>query len=451
MRADLIAADPLERELAGVLDKLALGYGPERDSVPSLDSFWPLLAELGDPQLRLPPAVHVAGTNGKGSTVAFVRALAEAAGLKVHVFTSPHLVTFRERIRLAGALVGVRPLLSALARALGGVKPGVKSTYFELTTAAAFLLFSETPADLLILEVGLGGRLDATNVIPAPLAAVVTPIAFDHMARLGNTLTLIAGEKAGIFKPGSEAVIAPQVPEALTAIEARALAMGLPRLKAGVDWQATGSAEAFSYARGPLRLSDAALGLAGPHQAQNAGTALTAASVALSRLNPARSLDAETAARGLATARWPARMQLLREGPLTDAARGCEVWLDGAHNPAGMATLVAATQALPPASGHLGLVFAAHGDKDVAGMLRGLLGTGAHVVGVPLPGTDRGFEPAKLRDVVRKDRLALQTDTAASIVDAVALLVSLGAGRVVIAGSLLLAGQALIENREDIA
>jgi len=448
MRADLIALDAVEAALRAVLKSIEDKFGFERDAKPSLDLFYPLLESLGEPQRRLPPIVHVAGTNGKGSTCAFVRAIAEAAGLKVHVLTSPHLVTFRERIRLGGRLVGKKELLLAVSRVLTALGER-KSTFFEVTTAAAFLLFSEQPADLLVLEVGLGGLYDATNVIDAPACSVITPIGFDHMSRLGNTIAEIASQKGGIIKMNAPVVIAPQRAEALNVLTRIAMQRNAPAFIAERHYQFGLKGAAFSYAGQSLNLHGAELGLVGPHQAENAAAALAAMEVVWPQLPNAGELTNAIALKGLKAAQWPARMQPMAAGPLSVAAGPAELWLDGAHNPAGMASLVAAVRALPTAPGHIGIVFAAHGDKDIGGLLEQIAELGAHVVAIPLPG-GKGVLPHTVQELAKARRLHLQVDVADDLGEAVALAAALGAGRIVIAGSLYLAGAALIENGEDI-
>ena len=284
------------------------------------------LAALRHPERRLPPVVHVAGTNGKGSTCAFLRAIAEAAGLRVHVFTSPHLVHFHERVRLAGSLVSDADLTAALEEAEAR-NAGEPITVFEITTAAAFLLFSRVPADLLVLEVGLGGRLDATNVVERPAATAITSVSMDHMDFLGDTLGAIAAEKAGIIKPGVPCATGAQAPEAAAAIARIAADRGAPLLARGRDWRCVLGADGMHYAdaRGALDLPPPAL--PGPHQAENAGIAIAA----LRAWNPAWLTDLAIA-RGVASAQWPARMQRLHGALAGSLPAGFELWLDGGHN-----------------------------------------------------------------------------------------------------------------------
>jgi dihydrofolate synthase/folylpolyglutamate synthase len=287
-----------------------------------------LLARLGHPERRLPPVIHVAGTNGKGSVCAFLRAIGEAAGLRVHVYTSPHLVTFNERIRLAGRLVDDAALTAALEeceRANGGDP----ITVFEIATAAAFLLFAAEPADLLVLEVGLGGRLDATNVVERPAACAISSVSMDHMEFLGDTIEAIAFEKAGILKPGVPAVTGAQDPRALGVIAARAAAVGAALAARGRDWTIAPAGAGLRYADRDGTLDLPAPSLAGAHQHDNAGIAVAA----IRAWNDAR-IDAAAVAAGVARAEWPARLQRLSRGPLAAMLPpGWSLILDGGHNP----------------------------------------------------------------------------------------------------------------------
>lgn len=292
----------------------------------SLDRLRVLLARLGHPERALPPVVHVAGTNGKGSTCAFLRAIAEAAGQRAHVFTSPHLVHFHERIRLAGTLVAEDALADALEE-VERVNAGAAISVFEVIAATAFLLFSRVPADVLVLEVGLGGRFDATNVVDRPAATAITSLSMDHMDFLGDTLAKIAGEKAGIIKPGVPCATAAHPPDAAAVVARIAAEQGAPLLVAGRDWTCERTADGLLYrdARGVLRLPPP--GLIGPHQAENAGIAIAA----LRAWNPPWLTD-DAMARGVAAAEWPARMQRLRGRLAAMLPPGWELWLDGGHN-----------------------------------------------------------------------------------------------------------------------
>ena len=290
----------------------------------SLERMRRLCAALGDPQNRLPPVIHVAGTNGKGSTVALIRAIAEAAGLRVHAYTSPHLVRFNERIRLAGRLIDDATLNAVLDRVEAASD---EATVFESTTAAAFVAMAEAPADLAIIEVGLGGSLDATNVIDRPLLSVITPVHLDHAEFLGTDLAGIAREKAGVLKPGAPAVIARQSEAAMRAIEDAAAQVHARLAVMGVDFDAWAERGGVAFQDGERFLDLPASALVGAHQIDNAGVAIAAA----------LELDLPEAAiaQGLQAVRWPARLQRLTAGPYAEIARAAdaELWLDGGHNP----------------------------------------------------------------------------------------------------------------------
>lgn len=299
----------------------------------SLERLQRLLATLGHPERKLPPVVHVAGTNGKGSTCAFLRAIAEAAGQRVHVYSSPHLVRFRERYRLAGTLVGDEALAAALEE-VEAANAGQPITVFEVTTAVGFLLFSRVPADLLVLEVGLGGRFDATNVVERPAACAISSISLDHTDFLGDSLAQIAGEKAGILKPGVPAATGRQPPEALMVLEDVAQALGVRLAVRGQDWAVSWTEAGLRYADtgGAMDLPRPAL--PGPHQADNAGLAIAA----LRGWDPPWLSEAAIAA-GLATVTWPARLQQLHGALAALLPPGWELWLDGGHNAGGGAAL----------------------------------------------------------------------------------------------------------------
>ena len=292
----------------------------------SLDRLVSLLAKLGHPEHRLPPIIHVAGTNGKGSTCAFLRAIGEAAGLRVHVYTSPHLVRFNERIRIAGELVSDEALAAALEH-IERVNDGAPITVFEVITAVALYLFAETPAELCVLEVGLGGRGDATNVIARPAATAITSISLDHREMLGDTLAAIAAEKAGILKPGIPVAIGSQKPEVLQTLLALADKTGAPVTLRDRDWRITPSGDGFLYSDAGRELALPRPSLPGNHQIDNAGiaiAALRASGIALSD---------QAFGAGLAAAIWPARMQRLTGRLAAMLPAGWELWLDGGHNP----------------------------------------------------------------------------------------------------------------------
>jgi dihydrofolate synthase/folylpolyglutamate synthase len=400
----------------------------------TLDRVHRLLAALGHPERSLPPAIHVAGTNGKGSTQAMIRAGLEAAGVIVHAYTSPHLARFHERIRLAGVLIGEAHLTALLdeCMAANGDAP---ITFFEITTCAAFLAFSRVPADWLLLEVGLGGRLDATNVVDHPRLTVITPVSHDHQQYLGDTLPLIAGEKAGILKRRVPCVVGPQAPEALAVIEARAERVGAPLLVRGQHWHCRADRGRMLFEDETGLLDLPLPNLAGPHQIDNAGAAL----MALRHLG-----FGEAACEAAVTrADWPARMQRLRRGPLVDLAPGVELWLDGGHNPAGGGALAATLAGMPRRPTHL--ICGMLNTKDVAGYLRPLAAEAASLTAIAIPGEANTLPTATTAQAARG--VGLAADEAASVTEALAAIaVRAPAARVLICGSLYLAGWVLREN-----
>lgn len=401
----------------------------------SLERMRVLCAALGDPQDRLPPVVHVAGTNGKGSTVAFIRAIAEAAGLKVHAYTSPHLVRFNERIRLAGKLIEDEALNAILDRVEAAIdRSGAEATVFESTTAAAFVAMSEAPADLAIVEVGLGGLLDATNVIERPLLSVIAPVDLDHAEFLGDSLRGVAVEKAGILKPGARGLIARQSEEAMAAIEAAARAVHAPLTVMGVDFDAWAERGGMAFQDQERFLDLPAPALVGPHQIANAGLAVA---VALELDLPEAAI-----AEGLRTVRWPARLQRLTAGPHGEAARAAdaELWLDGGHNPhaaRALAEALAERQARAPRP--LALIVGMLANKDAGGFFAALKDSGAAVFTTPFDGA--AAEPEALAAVARGHGLG--ATPCASVEEALDRALRLGAGRVAICGSLYLAGEVL--------
>jgi dihydrofolate synthase/folylpolyglutamate synthase len=401
-----------------------------------------LLGDLGAPQRRLPPVIHVAGTNGKGSTIAFMRAALEAAGKRVHVYTSPHLARFNERIRLDGALVDDERLAAALDRC-ETVNAGQSISVFEITTAAALLLFSETPADFLLLEVGLGGRFDATNVIEAPAASIITPVSFDHPEFLGDTVEQIAYEKAGILRRGAPAIIAEQEHGALRVIEREALRVGAPRIVAGRDFfmRAEHGRLVFEDRDGLLDLPLPRL--PGRHQHGNAATAIAALRVILPAL-PTRAFE-----RGLVEADWPARLQRLRHGPLVALAPAqAEVWLDGAHNEAGGRVLAEAMADFEDRWPRpLALICGTLASKNTAGFLSHFKGLAQETLAVPIAGEHAGRTAEEVAAIARGAGLsAAACDSVASALRFLAARAWEKPPRILIAGSLYLAGQVLEEN-----
>lgn len=430
-----------------IIDRLAARWPKGFDL--TLDRIRRLLAALGDPQLACPPVFHVAGTNGKGSTVAFLRAMLEASGFRVHTDTSPHLVTYNERFRLAAAPGISRPvddarLADALARveAANGDHP---ITLFELLTAAGFLLFSEVPADVLLLEVGLGGRFDSTNVIPNPLVSVITSISLDHQAFLGDTVQKIAFEKAGIMKAGRPCVISPNLDEVRDVFEAvaRTVKAG-PLLIGGQDWSAHEERGRLVYQDDGGLLDLPMPRLPGRHQIQNAGTAVAAVR--------ASGLDVPLAAieRGMETVEWPARLQRLTTGRLVDAAvQGAELWLDGGHNP-GAGEVIASAMAdfEERVERPLFLISGMLKTKDPAGFFAPFQGLARHVFTVPIPDSDAAWAPDALADAARA--AGLSAEPAVSPMEAIRLIADgwrlERAPRILICGSLYLAGDVLATN-----
>ena len=403
----------------------------------SLDRMRRLLAALGHPERRLAPVIHVAGTNGKGSTVAFLRAFAEAQGLRTHVFTSPHLVRFAERIRLAGRLIEDDALAALLDR-VEAANAGEPITFFEITGAAALAAFVEAPADLCIVEVGLGGRYDATNVVETTAVSVIAPVDMDHREFLGDSLGGIATEKAGILRPDVPAVVAHQKGEALDAIEAEAERVGAPLLVAGRDWDAWSEAGRLVVQMGDRLLDLPLPNLPGAHQVANAGLA---AAAALTLHRP--SIGEAAIAEGLQNAIWPARLQRLTAGPLGERAQGAgaDLWLDGAHNPHAAAALADFARGLAARDGRpvvaiMGLL----ANKDAAGVFAALNGTVDRVLTV-------GFDAptaAAPEDLARAARAAgLSAETCADVPTALEAALAGPPPHVIIAGSLYLAGEVL--------
>lgn len=401
----------------------------------SLDRIERLLAALGHPERRLPPVIHVAGTNGKGSVTAMLRAGLESTGARVHVYTSPHLARFHERIRLAGALIDEDRLVATLERC-EAANGGAPITFFEITTAAAMLAMAEEPAEWTLLEVGLGGRLDATNVVERPRLSVITPVSIDHQQYLGETLAEIAGEKAGILKAGVLGIVGRQEDAALAVIEAQAARRVAPLMVAGQDWDIweEHGRVAFQDAGGLLDLPHPVL--IGAHQVENAGIAVAALR--------ALGMDEAACAAALTRASWPARMQRLRRGPLVEASGGAEVWLDGGHNAAAGVALAEALTRLPARP--LNIVCGMLRTKDATGFLRPLAPLAGSLTAVSIPG-----EAATLaaEETVAAARGAGFADAAAApdVGAAVAAIVARQPDcRILICGSLYLAGRVLREN-----
>ncbi|HEY1360661.1 MAG TPA: folylpolyglutamate synthase/dihydrofolate synthase family protein [Xanthobacteraceae bacterium] len=412
----------------------------------SLERMRRLLAALDHPERRLPPVIHVAGTNGKGSTIAFMRAIAEAAGLAVHVYTSPHLVRFNERVRLGsdGGRLASDDELGGAFNECEAANAGAPITVFEITTAAAFLLFARHPADLLLLEVGLGGRLDATNVIERPLATVITPVSLDHREHLGDTLGQIAQEKAGILKPGVPAVVAAQPREALAAIERQAARVKAPIRVAGEDWTATEERGRLVYQDDAGLLDLPAPRLFGRHQFENAGVAIAALRAVTALRLPAWAFET-----GVAKAEWPARMQRLANGPVAAMVpRGSELWLDGGHNADGARAVANALADLEErVSRPLVLVVGMLASKDCEGFLRNFAGLARGVVAVPVPDQENSMQAEALAAIARAAGIPARTSADfGSALSAIAGLELEAPPRILITGSLYLAGAVLRAN-----
>jgi dihydrofolate synthase / folylpolyglutamate synthase len=421
-----------------------LALHPKRIDL-SLGRIERLLAALDHPERRLPPVIHVAGTNGKGSTVAFARAILEAAGKRVHVYTSPNLVRLNERFRLGQAGGGVLVDDAALVDALTECEiknAGAPITVFEMETAAAFLLFSRHPADVTLLEVGRGGRLDATNVVERPLASVITRVSIDHREFLGDTIEQIAAEKAGILKPNVPAIIASQAREALSVIERQAARVRAPLSIAGEDWTATEERGRLVYQDGNGLLDLPAPKLYGRHQFENAGAAIAALRVSGLKL-AAAAFEA-----GMGRVDWPARMQRLSQGRLAALLPPeAELWLDGGHNADGGRAIAAALADLEErVSRPLVLIVGMLSTKDSAGFLKNFSGLARRVIAVPIH-QDKAVPTAALADIARDVGIpAFARDGIESALEAAGKLDLEPAPRILITGSLYLAGEVLAAN-----
>ena len=403
-----------------------------------------LLDQLGSPHKKLPPIVHVAGTNGKGSLVAYLRAMSEAAGYRVHVYTSPHLVKFNERIRVAGRLIDDHTLDEILTEC-EEVNAGQPITFFEITTVAAFMAFARHPADIAILEVGMGGRRDTTNVVDPALCAI-TPIGYDHTGFLGDKLEGIALEKAGILKRAVPAVIGRQREAAAAVIAAEAAKLAVPTFRMGREWQVTPTASGFRYESDLQSLDLPAPALAGAHQLDNAATAVAC----IERLRAAKfAIGDEAIRKGLSSVEWPARLQQLTRGPLVDALPpGCELWLDGGHNEdCGLALArMAADWAKEPGALPLYLVFGMLTTKDASGFLRPLARHARAARAVPFPEGHSAYTPAEACEKAAEvglDCLPVN-DIGAALEDLLAT--QPAPMRILICGSLYLAGAVLARN-----
>ena len=413
----------------------------------SLDRLQRLLAALDHPEKKLPPIIHVAGTNGKGSTVAFLRAILEAAGQRVHAYTSPHLVRFNERFRIGGPggskLVSDEELVATMEEC-ERANAGGRITVFEITTAVGLMLFARHPADVLLLEVGLGGRLDATNVVDYPVATIITRISIDHTDFLGDSLDKIAAEKAGILKRGVPAIIASQPRDALAVIERQAARLGVPLKVAGESWTATEERGRLVYQDETGLLDLPPPKLYGRHQFENAGLAIAALRAIKKFVVPPAAYDA-----GMVKAEWPARLHRLGQGRLVDLApAGSELWLDGGHNPDGGRAIAAALADLEErVSRPLVLIVGMLASKDCEGFLSNFAGLARRMIAVPVPGVETGLSATTVADTARA--IGLSATTRESLTEALVAARKLDLDpppRILITGSLYLAGEVLREN-----
>ena len=394
-----------------------------------------LLETLDNPHLSLPPVLHVAGTNGKGSTLAYLRAMAEAKGRTAHVYISPHLVRFSERITVASHEIG-EDALAALLEEIERRNGGRPITFFEITTAAAFLAFARTPADLCLLETGLGGRYDATNVLDKPAASLIASISFDHQAFLGDTIAKIAGEKAGIIKPGVPVLSVKQVPEAMAVIRAEASRLGAPLLVEDEDWHMEPGTDGLRFSMGSKDWTLPWPSLPGRHQWHNAGLAAAAA------VTVGGGFDL---AEGLSTARWPARLQRLTKGPLVDLLpEGWELWLDGGHNP-GAGEILADHISRSWSDKPLYLAVGMLNTKDSLGFVDPLADLVDGGAAVAIPGEANSLSAEEMARKGKEAGLLLQP--ASSLADAIRDITRAAApSRLLICGSLYLAGTVLADN-----
>jgi dihydrofolate synthase / folylpolyglutamate synthase len=413
----------------------------------SLNRVQRLLTALDSPEKKLPPVIHVAGTNGKGSTIAFLRAILEAAGLRVHTYTSPHLVRFNERFRLGAAdgsqLVSDEELATALEEC-EYANAGHPITVFEITTAVGFTLFARHPADIVLLEVGLGGRLDATNMIDKPLASVITRISIDHVDFLGDTLDKIAVEKAGILKHSVPAIVAAQHRDALAVIERQAARLAAPLKLAGEDWTATEERGRLVYQDDLGLLDLPSPKLYGRHQFDNAGLAIATLRTIGKLKIPSAAFDL-----GMIEAEWPARMQLLTQGNLLNLVpAGSELWVDGGHNPDGGRIIAAALADIEERVPRpLVLIVAMLTTKDCEGFLRNFTGLVRHIIAIPVPGAEKGILAKTLADYAQ--RIGLPSTSQNDLIEALVAVRKLNlepSPRILITGSLYLAGEVLREN-----
>ena len=406
----------------------------------SLDRISRLLKLLGNPQKSLPPVIHIAGTNGKGSTLAFIRAVAEAAGLSVHAYTSPHLLRFNERIRINGEIISNQKLLKLMTE-VECINGNAPITFFEITTAIALVAFSRSPSDLVLLETGLGGRLDATNVIPRPTVTALTPISYDHEGFLGNDIEGIAREKAGIIKQGSACVTSKQEPLVLEIIKNTAENKNAPISIEGKDWWVAVKGDKLSVMSPEGQINPPLPNLIGPHQIQNAGLAI----VTLAEFGDKR-INRQAVAAGIKNANWPARMQRLTQGPLCrQLPKNWELWLDGGHNPAAGKAISATLKNLT--DGPIHFVIGLINTKSPANFLAPLRKHSKSLTAVKVVGSDSSFSADEIYMVAQK--IGFQAYKANSVSEAIKEIISIekSPSKILICGSLYLAGNILKENR----
>jgi dihydrofolate synthase / folylpolyglutamate synthase len=437
-----VSSPPPLRELIARLSKLH-----PRDIDLGLERMRRLLERLDHPERKLPPVIHIAGTNGKGSTIAYLRGILEASGLRVHVFTSPYLVRINECFRVGrpggGVLIGDDELRAALERC-ESANAAAPITIFELETAAAFCLFTQQEADVVLLEVGLGGRLDATNVIDTPLASVIAPVSMDHTEFLGDRLPQIAGEKAAIIKRKVPVICAEQAPEAMAVIEAEAGRLHAPLHAAGQQWHVNIERGRLVYQDDHGLMDLAAPKLFGRHQFDNAGLA-----IATLRALDAFRIGISDFETGILNAEWPARMQRLTSGALVDLTpAGCEIWLDGGHNAEGGRVAAAALGDLEErVSRPLVVIAGMMANKDASAFLANFAGLTRQIIAVQIPGRDNAMPPDRLADAARA--LGMRVEISSSVEAALQSLVRLAyevPPRILITGSLYLAGAVLAAN-----
>lgn len=442
MNTPAVSSSPPLRELIARLSKLH-----PRDIDLGLERMRRLLERLDHPERKLPPVIHIAGTNGKGSTIAYLRGILEASGLRVHVFTSPCLVRINECFRVGrpggGVLVGDDELRAALERC-ESANAAAPITIFEIETAAAFCLFTQQEADVVLLEVGLGGRLDATNVIDTPLASVIAPVSMDHTEFLGDRLSQIAGEKAAIIKRKVPVICAEQAPEAMAVIEAEASRLHAPLHAAGQQWHVNIERGRLVYQDDRGLMDLAAPKLFGRHQFDNAGLA-----IATLRALDAFPIGIPDFEAGIINAEWPARMQRLTSGALVDLTpAGCEIWLDGGHNAEGGRVAAAALGDLEErVSRPLVVIAGMMANKDASAFLANFGGLTRQIIAVQIPGRDNAMPPDRLADAARA--LGMRVETSSSVEAALQSLARIAyevPPRILIAGSLYLAGAVLAAN-----